>query len=351
MIYITNAIVAITILVLINFLYVKGYIQFERVSLDERKIHKKNVIRVGGIIFLSLIINFYYLSNQDLITLLLFSYLFLLIGTIEDIYMELSKYHRLIIIVLLLIFYVFQYSIRIDDFENDILNYLLKDNFLLSQLFCFFGLLILVNGFNFIDGLNGLLLGNTIIILCFFIFAAENTHSDLSKFINLTLISVGILLFINFIFGKILAGDGGSYFLGFLIGGLSIILANLGILRPIEIACIIYYPVMELIFTFLRRIFINKKNPFKPDDQHLHTICYYIINKKLSKNNSIISNNSIASLIMNAYIFITVLIAYNLIQVFDPLIVYLSLNLQYFIVNVYIYKYLRLDSNSITSSN
>ena len=90
MIYITNAIVAITILVLINFLYVKGYIQFERVSLDERKIHKKRN-KSWWDYFLSLIINFYYLSNQDLITLLLFSYLFLLIGTIEDIYMELSN--------------------------------------------------------------------------------------------------------------------------------------------------------------------------------------------------------------------------------------------------------------------
>ncbi len=341
MIYITNAIASISIIIFISLLGQKGYINSEVVSLDKRKIHKNKVIRIGGIVFLSLLINFYYLNNNDLILLLLFSYLFLLIGLMEDIYMKINKYHRLILIISFLFFYIFYFAISINHFEIQFLNNLFKDNFLLIQFFCFLGFLILINGFNFIDGLNGLLLGYTAIILSLFIFFTGNNFFELSFFLNLALTSVCILFFVNFVFGKILAGDGGSYFLGFLIGGISILLANNGILSPIEIACIIYYPVIELIYTILRRVFINKKNPFKPDDQHFHTIFYYIINKKFTKNESFISNNSLASLFINIYIFLTIVVALSLSKSVNPLIIYVILNVQYIIINIYLYRYQR----------
>ena len=124
------------------------------------------------------------------------------------------------------------------------------------------------------------MLGISIIILmnlCFFSFSVDTELF----FFTIAMLMVSLIIFLfNFPFGKIFSGDSGSYFLGFSIGSLCIYYANSNLLEPLHIACLVFYPVSEIFITFWRRIFVNKKNPFNPDDLHLHILIY----KSIAKN-------------------------------------------------------------------
>ena len=73
-------------------------------------------------------------------------------------------------------------------------------------------------------------------------------------------------LFFNFHQAKIFLGEGGSLFLGYALGVLAIISGG-----KIAIALLVMgIPILDTIWTIIRRI-INKKNPFKfADKKHLH---------------------------------------------------------------------------------
>ena len=182
--------------------------------------------------------------------------------------------------------------------------------------FSVLGLLILINGFNFIDGNNGLLAGYSILALIFFIILIflRTDMSDLKIMVLcFSLISSIFPLFlINTITGKILAGDGGSYILGFLIGSIGILIVNEYQTDPTLIACILFYPVMEVIFSFLRRFINNKSNPFKPDSLHLHNLLYEILLNTFSDRILINNNtlNSMTSLIILIFYTLLIIISY-----------------------------------------
>ena len=102
---------------------------------------------------------------------------------------------------------------------------------------------------------------------------------------------------LNFPYPKIFLGDSGSYFLGLIIGILSIISFNkLSNVSPWFFALIYTYPITEFLFSFARRL-INKKNPFQSDFKHLHSIIYLLIKQnKYFKDLQII--NSISTLVI-----------------------------------------------------
>ena len=101
---------------------------------------------------------------------------------------------------------------------------------------------------------------------------------------------LGFLVF-NWPKGFIFLGDGGSYFIGAVLSTLLIYMSNnLNSFNMLNALVIMVYPIWELLFTVIRRIYISTKITH-PDNLHLHTILNANI-KRLNfiKNNNLVSN-------------------------------------------------------------
>jgi UDP-GlcNAc:undecaprenyl-phosphate GlcNAc-1-phosphate transferase len=129
------------------------------------------------------------------------------------------------------------------------------------------------NAMNWFDGLKGLCVGvSGIGFLALGIFGLVRPEvlweTDLPVSLAITFSIAGILLgvWVAFFRGKILLGDTGSQVIGFLLAGFSIIAGT----KIATTLLILGLPILDLILVIGRRIFIDKKSPFKGDLKHLH---------------------------------------------------------------------------------
>ena len=180
------------------------------------------------------------------------------------------------------------------------------DSSILSLFFTIFCILILINGSNFIDGLNGLLIGYIIsILIIIFKFDLYSELSQLNYFKEIKLIYCIIILIFLFILNlknKLFLGDSGAYSLSFIIGVILIKVNNLNSnISPYFIILLLWYPCFENLFSIIRK-YLSKKNPLQPDNFHLHHLLFIYFNKSL-KLNRIISNN-LSGITINIFNFI-----------------------------------------------
>ena len=132
------------------------------------------------------------------------------------------------------------------------------------------------NAVNIIDGFNGLASMCVLMMLGGLAYVAFQVDDTLVA--SMALICAGAVLgfFVwNFPAGLIFLGDGGAYFLGFMVAELSVLL----IARHVEVsplfpllACA--YPIFETIFTMYRRKFVRGVATGAPDGIHLHTLIH-----------------------------------------------------------------------------
>ena len=153
------------------------------------------------------------------------------------------------------------------------------------------------NAINIIDGLNGLALGSVLFMLL--TINILSIYSGDQTLIIICSVMIGLILglFIyNFPYGKIFLGDGGAYFLGFLIAFLVIILSERNeMISPFISLLIIFYPFYETVRSFVIRISKGFRNTMQPDTGHFHSLAYkYICEKSKIK---FISNNVQASIL------------------------------------------------------
>jgi UDP-GlcNAc:undecaprenyl-phosphate GlcNAc-1-phosphate transferase len=243
-------------------------------------------------------------------------------------------------IIVLMIFTIHQ-NLLIDDLNHQFLNQVFLFSYLSSFIFVILSMMFIINGLNFIDGNNGLMLGVALLILVNFAFYTEASNHELHRFVICLSLSVIALFLINFFTGKIICGDGGAYFLGFLIGVISILISKNDIIFATQIACIIFYPVFELFFTFWRRIFFEKISPFEPDDLHLHSIVYRILRLKMeSKFSSNILNSMTAVLILIMLTFLSIILFYYGKQI-GYLNFFFIQSFIYLIIYLHLYNYVR----------
>lgn len=135
----------------------------------------------------------------------------------------------------------------------------------------------LVNGVNFTDGQNGLASGSVLIS-----FIAMSIVSyivgDSSLFYICLVMSAAVLAFLiyNFPNGSIFLGDGGAYLLGFMMAAISIIAIQThpAKVSPLLVPAMLIYPLWEVAFSTLRKIFIDKISPLRSDDFHLHQLLF-----------------------------------------------------------------------------
>lgn len=241
-------------------------------------IHQGNISRLGGLVIFILFFIYASYSHFISIEIIFFMGISLFLGFLEDIGLTINPIIRLIFIFLSCFFVVSSFNL-LPSFDFLILN-----SFFNSQIFkyIFFTLAMatVVNGQNIIDGTNGLSAFTSVTIFTCLLFLGL-VYEDI-RIVQISLVIISLLiafLVFNYPFGKVFLGDGGSYFCGFLASYLVIdIFARNPIIPTWSAVSILFYPTLEVIFSYFRKIF-QKKSPFKPDDGHLHLKLYLLISK------------------------------------------------------------------------
>tara|TARA_B100000579_G_C22756132_1_gene816515 strand:- start:1 stop:1074 length:1074 start_codon:yes stop_codon:yes gene_type:complete len=268
--------------------------------------HKNDVPRSGG---LASIISFliFVLLNNLLFSLLYLDYFILgfglfLIGFLDDIKINFSPKTRLLLMTCFLFLCVKIFSIEINGIDLIFLNKILSINifYIFFIVLCF---LFIINGSNLIDGFNGLLAFQLIIINSILLFInIENEFQTISILITAQIIILLVFLLFNFPSAKIFMGDGGAYLFGTFTALNVIETNNLNPNISSFFFCILlFYLFFEVFFSFFRKI-MQKKSPIKPDGEHLHMLSYKILNfEKLDKD-----RNYLNTLYINSVYFLLV---------------------------------------------
>ncbi len=246
--------------------------------------NKKNIPLTGGLFILIPIVFF---LNDLLINCFVVS--IYLVGFFSDRKILISAKKRFLIQCLLVLLFVIIFDVKINSSRIELFDIIL-DNKFFAIFFSTFCLLILINGSNFIDGLNGLLILYTTIIL--FVlnksdFIDNSIISDQS--IELIIFILLLVFFLN-IFNILMLGDSGAYLLGFFIGFL--IISSHAVnpdISPYFFISLIWYPCFENLFSILRKL--NREfSPLKPDSKHLHQLVLFFLTKKFNFK-LVLSNN------------------------------------------------------------
>ena len=203
-------------------------------------------------------------------------------------------------------------------------------------------MLILINGTNFIDGINTLVCGYYILVILAVLFVGFQNKLLIYSFDHFYYLFLTLLIvyFFNF-FSKVYLGDSGSFLLSFLIGYYLIVFFNtnfntISFVSPIFILLLLWYPAFENLFSILRKIKTNK-NPSKPDNLHLHQLLFSLLNKK--NNKSIIYNNTLTGNLINFFNLISFIVASKFYYHTEYLVYLTFFNiLVYIILYFYLYK-------------
>lgn len=337
--------------VLLNYLLIKNYrVLYLTKLLDTdfkkpQSFHKKSTLRIGGLSFYIILLCIaFFFNNESYLEIFFLSSLCFFIGFADDIKLIKSPRIRLLFLLFFLNLIIYYFDFESPRFQILYLDEIIENIdflriFLISICFLF-----IINGSNFIDGYNGLLIGHfSIILIILNIINYYYLNYDLFFFgIALLSLSLSLLVF-NFPRAKLFMGDSGSYLIG---GILSYLLIKTSILTKSEIppfffACIIYYIFFEVFFSFFRKLIIEKKNPLYPDNKHLHMLIFNL----LGKNLNLVSANWRTGLFINLIYIISL---FPLIFFFEDLFflkIYFFLLLFFYIIFYYLIYYiiLRMD--------
>jgi len=132
------------------------------------------------------------------------------------------------------------------------------------------------NSINIIDGMNGLASMCSAIMLAGLAYVALQAGDPFVAAVAIAVIGAVLGFFMwNYPLGLIFLGDGGAYFLGFMLAELSILL----LVRNPEVSpmfplLLCAYPVLETVFSMYRRKVVRGRPVGMPDGIHLHSLIY-----------------------------------------------------------------------------
>ena len=155
-----NILIYIVLIFILNLFIKKKYLQSYNGS-DHQRLTNISIPLTGGI-FLTLPVILIF-NNEFLLFLTAFFCLFV-IGLLSDANILSSAKKRFFLQLILILLFVFISKLEVLPTRIDFIDKNFKNTYA-SYLFTVFCLMILVNGSNFIDGLNGLLLGYFSLIL------------------------------------------------------------------------------------------------------------------------------------------------------------------------------------------
>lgn len=298
-----------------------------KIEKHKRYVSKTKNYSIGGMIFyIFFCLIFIYESYFDLNFFISITMIFL-IGFFSD-----MKFLKNAVLRLFLQLFFLMYFIFVADFQIPLSNIKIIDaflsNYVFNKFFTIFCLLILINGNNFIDGINTLLLLNNFIISLFLVyFFSDKIHQPEIIFNYIAIIF--ILLCFN-LRGRIILGDAGSYLLGFYFGFFLIEFdRNNPLLSPFFVISLIWYPCFELLFSIIRRLKSRNKT-YMPDTKHLHQVLYQSLYKN---NNNTIFSHIFTSIIINGYCLLSLGLNYIAGYKTSIIIIFLLLNIFVYLIS------------------
>ncbi len=286
----------------------------------------------GYVIFFFLILFKLYLDYLELF----FLFIIFFLGIMSDIKIFNSPIKRLFFQIFVILTFISFSEIGITSTRIDFIDYLLM-NKMINVLFTTFCILIVINGSNFIDGLNGLVTGYYLIIITLLLNYELNLdlYFQSNLLVNFVIVLI-ILLLLNFL-NKVFLGDNGSYLIGFFF---SIYLIKVhqvnSSISPYFIILLLWYPCFENLFSIIRKK-ITKVSATNPDNSHLHQLFFQFILKKYKVKNKLTANN-LTSLIINTYHLLIFYAGFQSINLTNVQLYLLGINL-----TVYICLYIFLN--------
>ena len=276
-------------------------------AINHRSIHRTKATKTGGIsIFLTIFIftSYLYVQSEELFdfSILIPLGIMFIVWVYDDFYNADFKLKFLFQIIVAKI--LIDYGLLIDNFHGVFGLYEIPR--LASQLFTIFVFLVIVNLFNFIDGIDGLAITEAIKVLLVVEFLSQN----ITPFFYLGIITVLALIplyYYNFREDyKVFLGDAGSLFLGTLIsvyifhllGQEFQLKVNYDSNKPLLAIGIIIYPLIDLLRVFIIRV-RDKKSPFNPDQNHIH---HWLLKRGLNHFKIVFLINSFSLLFLSLLI-------------------------------------------------
>jgi len=287
----------IVIFSLINILFLKKNFLIDNKNFSKHKSFANTEIvpLSGGIVLLIgwLSINlFNSLLNNILIAATFF------VGFLSDTQRLNAPKKRLLVQIFIVLFFVYINHLLIKSIRIPLLDIYFEYT-AISIIFTTFCLLVLMNGANFIDGINLQCSGYFFVILTTILYLdksiIDSTNLDI---IYVTYSFLICFIFFNF-FNKSYLGDGGAYLLSLIVGFILINFYNTSNVSPYFIALLLWYPAFEIFFSIIRKIYVTKLEPDQPDLKHLHHLLLNFFNKNFVLN--IKFSSSITGLIINFF--------------------------------------------------
>ena len=248
---------------------------------NARKVHKVPMPRLGGLAIYIAFLFGYILYGQistQMISILIGSFLLIIVGIFDDINSVPAKYKFLVQIVAAAIVVIYG---KLGFSELTVFGLSFHFPMIINDILAIFFIVAITNAINLIDGLDGLSSGISAI---YFLTIAIIALID----IILSLIMLGAtlgFLFHNFPPAKIFMGDTGSLFLGFMISVIALlgykVTTFTSLVVPIVVLAI---PIFDTLFAILRRL-LKGQSIAEADKEHFH---HQLLKMKYSTVSSIL---------------------------------------------------------------
>lgn len=310
--------------------------------------HFGHVPRVGGAaIFAVFLLQSLFLDRDDA-TGLTAGYKLLLVaslpvfvaGLIEDITGRITPKVRFGASVLSAILSFYLLDARIIRSDIPFVDPLLDQFTLVSLVVTAFAVAGIAHSINIVDGCNGLASLVSVIILAALCYVSHRVGDSALVFVSLTLIASVLGFFLlNYPYGLIFLGDGGAYFIGFIISQVAILL----VIRHPEVSAwfpflLCFYPTFETVFSIYRRFSISKRSPMEADALHLHSLIMSRVvmnNPKLTHRENKLRKNYLTS----PYLwFFNGVVAMVAIWFYDSPLVLMGFYVVFIVIYIWVYS-------------
>ena len=295
-----------------------GRYSFDSLS-GVQKVHIGQVPRIGGMaIFLGFCSADIFLSNgaQSILNpLLLLGLIAFSFGLLEDLTKQVSVTMRLWATMIPGVVGYFLTGYTLNQFGYGWLDLLLSWP-IVSIAFTAFAICGVTHAMNMIDGFNGLSAWVTVWILLGIVgmaLSVDDVH--LASVALFLLASTAGFLLVNWPWGKLFLGDGGSYFLGVSIAWLCVVLVSRNPqISPFACLVLCSYPIIEVLYSIARRAKARMSSG-KPDQLHLHQlIAKSFLYPRLKGRFSPVQKNSITGFVVSTFSIASLVLAVTFAQ-------------------------------------
>ena len=250
---------------------------------DGRKLHKKGIPSIGGIIIFAATLFSYSLWYPDndigKLKYIISSLLILFFVGAKDDIIGTAPVKKMLANIIVALMLVLMAKIKITSLHG--IFGVLEIPEYASIFLSLFTYVVIINALNLVDGVDGLASGVGIIATCCFGTWFYLAHEDLLM-ASLAFSLAGALvafMFFNFSPARIFMGDSGSLTIGLIIAILAMELIEFdkadlpdilqGISKPVFAIAVLIYPLLDVLRIFLYRT-IKGVSPFSPDKKHIH---------------------------------------------------------------------------------